>query len=95
LVFFLTGAYALTKLGGGVKRVVFTKNPPAISTDAASNALEEAKQKAQAAVDQVKNDASSAAQDELDKQKAAAAEAAKQAAKEEAQKQLDTFKDSL
>lgn len=93
---FVIAAYALVKLGGGAKHLWFTRSSATtIDTSAASDALEAAKQKTQAAVDQAKSQAESAAQKELDAQKAAAAEAAKEAVKKETQKQLDSFKDSL
>ncbi len=94
---FVIAAYALVKLGGGAKHLWFTRstNSSTIDTSAASDALEAAKQKTQAAVDQAKSEAQSAAQKELEAQKAAAAEAAMEAVKQETQKQLDSFKESL
>jgi biopolymer transport protein ExbB/TolQ len=94
---FLVAAYSLIQLGGSAKHFWFTRGESrnSIDTSAASDALEAAKQKTQATIDQAKVQAQSAAQKEIDAQKAAAAEAAKDAVKQEAQKQLDTFKDSL
>ncbi|CAN5131467.1 hypothetical protein BH11PAT4_BH11PAT4_1400 [soil metagenome] len=94
---FILAAYSLVRLGGSAKHFWFTRGDArtTIDTSAASDALEAAKQRTQAAIDQAKEQAQTAAQKELEAQKAAAAEAAKEAAKQEAQKQLDSFKNSL
>jgi biopolymer transport protein ExbB/TolQ len=95
IALFAAGAYVLTQIGGTFKRALFVKTPSIEVPGGGSEALENAKQKAQESVNSAASKAEEAAQRELEKQKEAATQAAREAAEQEAQKQLDAFKNSL